>query len=110
MIRIMLGEMLKSMGYEATLASNGEEAVETYRKSHAEIDAVILDLKMTGISGVETFQLLRQLNSKAKIIISSGDPHSQDVRDLMAQGASGVLAKPFRPNHLEEVVQQVIAS
>ena len=109
MIRVMLGEMLKSMGYEVVLAATGEEAVETYRQSSGEIDAVILDLKMTGISGVETFQQLRQLNHQAKIIISSGDPHHQDVRDLVTQGASGVLAKPFRPNHLQEVVQQVLS-
>ncbi|MFQ6031261.1 MAG: ATP-binding protein, partial [Dehalococcoidia bacterium] len=88
MIRVMLQEMLKSMGYEVLSVGSGEEAVELYLQSHAEIDAVILDLKLTGMSGVETFERLRQLNNQAKIILSSGDPHHQSVRDLVAQGVA----------------------
>ena len=107
MIRLMLQEMLKGMGYEVVTVASGEEAVETYLRCPGEIDAVILDMKLAGMSGVETFERLRQLNGRAKIIVSSGDPQQQSVRQLVAQGASGVLAKPFRPGHLQDVIRQV---
>ncbi len=44
-----------------------------------------------------------------QVVIATGDPYRQSVHDLMRRGAAGMLSKPFRPQHLSEVIKQLLA-
>ena len=109
MILNMVGHMLRSQDCDVVVAGNGQAALDIYRQSPGEISAVILDMTMPGLSGLETFQKLKALDQRVTVILSTGDPHQQAVRDAMSLGAFGVLSKPFLPQHLADVVNQALA-
>jgi CheY-like chemotaxis protein/two-component sensor histidine kinase len=108
MIRVMIQHMLKGRSCEVVGAASGGAALDAYQKANGEIKAVILDMTLPGMSGAEAFKKLKMLNSQVKVIVSTGDPHQQAVHDIMAQGAFGILAKPFSTEHLIQVVQQAL--
>ena len=109
MLRDMLKNFLVQEGYEVVVAADGEDALKICSRPGAEIDAVILDMTLPGIDGVETFDRLKQIDDQLKVVIATGDPHRQTVHDLMRRGAAGMLSKPFRPQHLSEVIKQLLA-
>ena len=109
MLREILKNFLVQEGYEVVVAADGEEALDICGRPGAEIDAVILDMTLPGIDGMETFDGLKAINDRMKVVIATGDPYRQAVHDLMHRGASGMLSKPFRPQHLSEVIKQVLA-
>ena len=109
MLRDILKNFLAQEGYEVVAAADGEEALNICSQPGAEIDAVILDMTLPGIDGVETFDRLKQIDDHLKVVIATDDPYRQSVHDLMRRGAVGMLSKPFRPQHLSEVIKQVLA-
>lgn len=68
-MRLLVSRLLKREGFHVTAVSSGEEALQTYSDDGA--DAVVLDHRMEGISGVETAQRLRQTGCVAPILIFS---------------------------------------
>ena len=64
-IKIVVGQMLKSLGYECAFAENGEQTVEKYTEAMSlgkAFDAVILDLTVRGgMGGKENFSMLEEL-------------------------------------------------
>lgn len=110
MVRRMLQELLKGLGYDVTPVASGEEALAAYQRSPEEVSAVILDMSLPGMGGSDTFRSLKELDNQAKVIIATGDPHQQAVHDVMAQGACGIVSKPFHTEHLAAVIKQVLIS
>ena len=109
MLRDILKNFLVQEGYEVVSAADGEEALNSCSRPGAKIDAVILDMTLPGIDGMETFDRLKEIDDQMKVVIATGDPYRQSVHDLMRRGAAGMLSKPFRPQHLSEVIKQVLA-
>ena len=65
-------ELLESLGYRVYAAGSGQEAIAVYMEKRNEIDLVILDMIMPGISGGETFDRLREINPEIRVLLSSG--------------------------------------
>ena len=108
MVRLAIQRMLEHLGYCPIAAASGEEALDIYERSRAEIAAIILDITMPGLGGIETFRRLRAMDSQVKVIITSGDPLNPGIRDLEAQGISYLLAKPFHTEQLARAIHQTI--
>ena len=89
------GRMVEKMGYEVLSASGGRQAVDLLRQHGPRISLVILDMLMPDMNGAETFKALRELAPGLKVLLSSGYSVEGDVRELLAQGCSGLLQKPF---------------
>ncbi|MDA1218261.1 MAG: response regulator [Chloroflexi bacterium] len=106
-IHVLIAEILKSEQMEVVGVTSGEEALKAYQDSDGATKAVILDMSLPGMDGLTTFHKLRELDPLVKVIVSSGNPGQQAIREIMAAGAFGMLAKPFSPAHLLEVVKQV---
>ena len=68
--------------------------------SAEQIDIVLLDIIMPGMSGKEVFEKIRGINPNAKIIITSGYSKQQITESLIASGANGFLPKPFNIDKL----------
>ena len=105
----MLHEFLEGEGYDVTGVVSGEEALAICQDPNVNIDVVILDMSLPGITGQETFKHLMELRRGIKVIISTGNPHQQAVHDVMGQGAHGMLSKPFQLDHLAKVVKQLLS-
>lgn len=88
--------MLESIGYRVFAAGSGQEAIAVYWEKKNEIDLVVLDMIMPGISGGETFDRLREINSEIKVLLSSGYSLNEEVQAIMNRGCNGFLQKPFQ--------------
>ena len=108
MVRLAIQRMLEHLEYRSITAASGEEALEIYQQSGAEIAAIILDVTMPGLGGIETFRRLRIMDSQVRVIITSGDPLNPAIRDLEAEGISYLIAKPFHTEQLARAIEQTI--
>ncbi len=109
MVRATIERMLFNLGYETITASGGQEALEIYQSSQTPIAAVILDITMPGLSGIQTFHRLREIDSQVRVIVSTGDPFSPAVAEIEAQRLTYVIAKPFQVEELGRVIQQALS-
>jgi CheY-like chemotaxis protein len=105
MIRELGRAVLSAAGYRVLLADDGLEAVELFRHRHAEIDLVILDLTMPRMSGRDAFDRMVEIAPAARILFSSGYS-AEAIAD--AEGALGLLAKPYRPHELTAAVRAAL--
>jgi len=95
MVLAFVEEGLKRLGYQVLTAVDGGQACEVYSSHAQEIDTVLLDLVMPGITGLEACRRLRKINPKVKVILSSGYSSGEVVREASSAGASGFIGKPY---------------
>jgi len=95
MVLAFVEEGLKRLGYQVLTAVDGGQACEVYSSHSREIDTVLLDLVMPGITGLEACRRLRKINPKVKVILSSGYSSGEVVREASSAGASGFIGKPY---------------
>ncbi len=101
-------EMIGKMGYQTLSARNGDEAISLYRKSADDIDLVVLDLIMPGASGSDTFDMLRQINTGAKVLLASGYSIDSQAIALMDRGCNGFIQKPYNLEDLSRKIDEIL--
>jgi two-component system cell cycle sensor histidine kinase/response regulator CckA len=99
---------LGRMGYEVLTAGSGEEALEKYKAAGSSIDLVVMDLGMPGMGGIKALKALKEIDLQVKVLIASGYAADEQVRDALASGASGYVAKPFVQADLLAAVRTVL--
>lgn len=109
-IRRIASEMLEMSGYQVLLAVDGEEAVATYREHQNEISLVILDMVMPKKSGKEAYKEIKELNSKVKVLLSSGFKQDERVENVLKSGAQAFIQKPFTLEKLSKIVSDILNS
>jgi CheY-like chemotaxis protein len=103
-IRHMLGRVLIGEGYGVVAAANGEAGVEIVESS--EVDLVLLDLKMPGMSGQETLKVLKAERPGLPVIVISA--FSRQQFEGMAE-VSAVLQKPLDFPILLDTIKRSLA-
>ena len=101
-------EMLKAMGYKVLIARSGKDAIAIYRKKQGKIDMVILDMIMPYISGGETYDRLKEINSHIKILLSSGYSIDGQATEIMDRGCNGFIQKPFNIKGLSRKIKEIL--
>ncbi len=96
------------LGYDVFTAKSGTEAIEVYSKNENEINLVILDLIMPEMGGGETFDKIRELNPKVKVLLSSGYGLEGEAAEVMERGCNGFIQKPFDPEELSGKILGVL--
>jgi len=101
-MRRTLADILTDEGYQVSTASTGEEAIKLCLKRPHEI--ILMDVRMPGIDGVETFRQIRRHQEGVRVILMS----AYSVDDLKAialdEGAIAFLSKPL---DLEQVINLI---
>lgn len=97
-IRRALRTTLGALGFQVCEASNGERAVELARGES--FDAVLLDVNMPGIGGVETCRVLRQSHPQLGILMLTVRNGQEDKVEALDAGADDYIAKPFELREL----------
>jgi len=103
-IRTIVEQGLSFFGYRVLKASSGEEALRIYSERGKEIDLVLLDLIMPGMSGVRCFEELREMDPEVKVIVMSGYP----IEEEMLRRATGSIMKPFGVKELLEIIKETL--
>jgi PAS domain S-box-containing protein len=110
-IRKMLVNMLKVIGYEVETTSEGTEALEVYRRaleSGRPFDAVIMDLTIPGgMGGKEAVGKVLEMDPGARVIVSSGYATDAIMSEYKQYGFSAVIAKPYSIDQLEETLNSL---
>ncbi len=101
-------KILTVLGYDVSVAGSGEDAV-AYLEENA-VDLVLLDMVMEpGINGRKTFEKIKRIRPEQKAIVVSGYAESDDVQQVMALGALGLLKKPYTMEEIGAAVQKALA-
>lgn len=108
-VRETIEDILDMESVTAITAANGEDGVAQFVAHQAEIGLIILDLSMPGMSGVDTFIALRQVDPTAKIILSSGYSEADIEKKLGNMHPTGFLHKPYRLDTVLHIIKQHLA-
>ncbi len=100
--------MLEHLGYTVLLAQGGEAALAMYQANKDTIDAVILDVIMPGMGGGEIYDLIKEIDPGAKVILSSGYSFSCESSEIVDRGANGFIQKPFNVMELSHKIRKVM--
>jgi DNA-binding response OmpR family regulator len=106
--------ILEADGFEVVTADNGRTGRVAFEQN--QVDAIVLDIFMPEMDGIETIRLLRQQNPNVPIIAVSGALAMFDYRDTPAAppdylsmatklGAVTAIHKPFKPRELVKAVR-----
>ena len=106
-VRELVSEVLASVGYRTVLAVDGSEAFERFAERVGDFDAILLDLTMPRMGGLEALGAIRALDRKMPVLLMSGNEPQGDEGEA---GASAYLRKPFTNEDLVETLGRVIAS
>jgi CheY-like chemotaxis protein len=100
-------KILQKLGYKVLDARDGQETIEVFLKNQSEVNLVILDMKMP-YNGGKAFYQLKKINANVKVLIASGYAKDQQIREMMEQGCSGFIRKPFSINALSQKILNVL--
>ncbi|MBL0939058.1 MAG: PAS domain-containing protein [Gemmatimonadaceae bacterium] len=104
MVRTALARQLTQCGMRAVLATGGADALAQVRAGIDNLQVIMLDLSMPGMSGMETLPLLRAAAPHVPVVAMSGHvPH-----DAVLDGAAAILEKPMGRRELYDTLEAVL--
>jgi len=108
-IRRILTTLLESSGFQLTVVTSGDEALEELRGDEF-FDLALLDLLMPGRTGLQVLQEARALPHRANlpVIILTAKGQDVDRRKAFELGAADFITKPFSPKKLLGRVDQLL--
>lgn len=104
-IRVSLRTILSNIGFEIVEAARGEEALSLVRT--AQFDAVLLDINMPGLDGVEVCRLMRKESSRLQIVMLTVQGSEDRKVEALDSGADDYITKPFQ---LRELIARLKAA
>ena len=102
--RSLIHSFLQGQGFETVVADSGERALEILRSGR--FDMMISDVRMPGLSGLETLRRARQEHATLPVLLVTAFTDIRDAVTAMRDGAVNYLAKPIDLDELLAVVQQ----
>lgn len=108
-IRIILGRILKELGYEVCEAGNGKEALKVMEAEKAAVNLVLADWNMPEMNGLELLKRLRLDPELAslKIIMVTTETEVDHMVSALDAGANEYVMKPFTKDILKEKLELV---
>ncbi|HXG38469.1 MAG TPA: PAS domain S-box protein [Bacteroidota bacterium] len=110
MLLELLRSVLEGKGYRVLAARDGVEAIDRYRQHEREIAAVISDVGLPKMSGVESCVELKKINPAVKIILASGYLDPAVKHELAKVEAKEFIQKPYNPDEVLRRLRAIIDS
>ncbi len=107
-VRTIARESLRRASFEVVTADDGASAVELVRASA--FDAVLLDLTMPGMTGVDAFRAMKHICADLPIVVTSGYSRQQTAAQFGSRDIDAFIQKPFLPSELERALQAALCS
>jgi DNA-binding response OmpR family regulator len=104
----VISKRMSKRNIEVTKAYSGKDALQVLRK--ADFDAVVLDLKMEDMDGIEVLKIFKNIVPDLPIIMLTGHGSEEAARDGIQLGASDYLTKPCDFEELIVKIQEVVSS
>jgi two-component system, NtrC family, response regulator AtoC len=106
-MRRLLEISLRQAGYRALSAGNGREALELIQQQ--QIDLVVSDLHMPGMSGLQLLEAIRKQYERLPYIMVTAQGEIKTAVEAMKLGASDYILRPFELETLEIAIQKALA-
>jgi len=100
--------ILSRDGWAVITAENGHQGLDEIRRHPSEIDLILLDLMMPGLSGMETLERIREIDSNLLVVVITGHATVESAVEAMKKGAYDFTSKPFTPDQLRLVVRRAL--
>ncbi|MFQ5795416.1 MAG: response regulator [Candidatus Bipolaricaulia bacterium] len=88
-----LSDILGGQGYSVAIAHSGEQAIS--QVSAKAFDCILLDIKMSGMNGVEAFKAIKQVVPKAVVVMMTAYTFHELIEEAKREGVLKVLTKPI---------------
>ena len=105
-MRMRAVKLLTQNGYECIEAENGIQAVDKYKSEKP--DAVMLDITMPDMDGLEALKQIQKIDSNAKVAMVTAMGQQSIVMEAIKAGAKDFVVKPFDPNRVLAAVQKML--
>lgn len=109
-IRMLLTTCLEIKGYKVITAEDGKSAIEIIKGEKNNIDMIFLDIRMPEMNGTEVLKIIRELGVKCPVIIMTAYATVKNAVDCTRLGAVAYLQKPFSPDRVSSVLDEILAS
>lgn len=108
-VRKMVEFSLKSKGYQMGAAGDGQEALE--RMAEEQFDAIILDVNMPRMNGLEFLEKVKSNSAFASVpvIMLTTEGQDEDRDKAMSLGATDYIVKPFKPSQLLTLLDTILS-
>ncbi len=97
-VRDLIFDMLTQEGHSVTLAVDGDQGIDFYRKS--DYDLILTNLSMPDKSGWEVAKAIKSINPSAKMALMTGWGTQLEEKETKLQGFDFLITKPFKRNQL----------
>ena len=106
-VRLSTELLLRELGFDVLVARDGVDAVEIFRLQHPRVDAVLLDMTMPRMNGMDTLRELRRMAPDVPVVITTGFAKLDGVPQPCDE-PDGVLTKPYTEERLSWTIQKAI--
>ena len=106
-VRDVLSQFFTRKNYEILTAESGEEALATLDQE--QVDAVLLDIRMEGMDGLETLRRIRRKWHGLPVVMVSGQDDEDLAKETLEEGAFDYVLKPIKLEYLERTLYLKLA-
>ena len=104
--RELMAEVLESAGYEVVSAPTGAEGLR--QLGEAPVQAVVTDVGMPGMGGLELARKSKQLAPRVPVVVVTGYSEREDITSARGSVVDEVLVKPVDPDALTQAVDRLV--
>ena len=105
LLRKKLRAELEQLDCEVLEAENGKEAIMKDLKEQR--DGVILDIVMPEVGGIETLQVIKEINPDLPVIMLSSAGTSQKLKETLELGVLEFIQKPYTSEQIKQAVERI---
>ena len=105
-MRMRSAAMLRELGHEVLEAEDGQQAVDIYKEQHP--DAVLLDITMPVMDGLEALKTIMGLDPEAKVAMVTAMGQQQVIMEAIKNGAKDFVVKPFDEARVQKALWKLI--
>jgi putative two-component system response regulator len=105
-VRDLVIEILEAAGHEVTGSESAEAALALL--STGEFDLVVSDVVMSGLSGIELLEAVRDLRASLPVVLVTGAGTYETLSQALGRGAAGLVTKPFTHVELQDAVSEAL--
>jgi two-component system cell cycle sensor histidine kinase/response regulator CckA len=107
--REIAADILHRLGYRAITAASGKEALDYLKQCEGAVDAIILDMIMPGMDGLDTYRAIRERHADMRVMIASGFSETQRVKEALGLGVGAYIRKPYMLKDIGPALRKILS-